>query len=303
MEAAARKHGNTQIVVVDNGSTDGTGAYIKREHPDVIVVTTARQCIGAARNHGARCTDSTIIAFIDADCLMAEDHLINAEQVLSEGGISVTGSSYELPEQPGWIERTWHLLHRRAADGFTRLIPAGNLVVTREAFDAVGGFNERLVTGEDAELCQRLARFGCRPFASRGIRVAHLGNPKTLKGFYSRNVWHSLGMFGAARSSLLDRPTIMMFVHLLLTASALLAPFVFPLTIRGSLTALLASQIVVPLTTVAYRLVSKGAGITWRNAAPELTRALLLYWLYYWARVRALQLLISKRGQTYNKRM
>mgnify|MGYP002624125261 CR=1 FL=1 len=280
MKRAAIRHGDAAVVVVDNGSTDGTGEYLRREHPDIVVISIPRQSIGAARNIGARAVDSSTIAFVDADCLMAEDHLVAAERILTGGSIHITGNSYDLPEDPQWIERTWYYLHKRTADGITRLIPAGNFVITREAFEAVGGFDEKLTTGEDAEFCQRLSCAGYHPFASSSVRVMHLGNPKSLRAFYSQNVWHSLGMFGTARTNLLDRPLLMTAAHLVLTVGTLfnLVNPAVPLSIRLCL--LFLSQLIAPMATVVYRLVSEGGGITRHNVVPEVARALLLSWLY-----------------------
>lgn len=302
MRRAAKKHGNAQIVIVDNGSSDGTAGYIRSVYPDVTVISLPRQPIGAARNKGAQSIKSEILAFIDADCLMDEDHLVAADRLLSNEGVSVTGDSYDIPAKPGWIERTWYHLHRPAADGVTRLIPAGNLVVARKAFEEVGGFDEELITGEDADLCQRLIRAGYHPFASHAIRVVHLGNPKTLRAFFSMNVWHSIGMFGSARSNWLDRPILMMFGHLTITILALATMLNTSINFGTRLTILLASQIVAPTLSVSYRMVYEGGGITWANALPNVTRAILLYWVYYWARVRALCLLILGRANGYTKR-
>lgn len=301
MKSAAAKHGEAVIVVVDNGSTDGTSDFLRREHPDVIAVRTHRQSIGAARNIGARAVESSIIAFVDADCLMAEDHLIQAERLLNDPEINIAGNSYDLPDEPGWVERVWHSLHKRPVDGVTRLLPAGNFVIRREVFDALGGFNETLVTGEDAEFCHRLSRAGHYPFASRSIRVAHLGNPKNLKGFFSRNVWHSLGMFGTVGTERLNRPLIMTALHFTSTILGLSALTISSLSLatRGGILAL--SQLTVPALSVAYRLSNRGAGITWTNAVSDLSRAILLYWFYYWARLRAIQLLIQRRGGSYVK--
>ena len=55
------------IVVVDNGSTDGTSELVRTHHPGVQVVGLRRNRGAAARTVGARLVDSPYVAFSDDD--------------------------------------------------------------------------------------------------------------------------------------------------------------------------------------------------------------------------------------------
>src|SRR3546814_13107079 len=66
-----------EIIVVDNGSTDGT-AEIARSVPGVIVLTDHRPGSYAARNRGLAHARGTYVAFTDADCRPASDWLAKA---------------------------------------------------------------------------------------------------------------------------------------------------------------------------------------------------------------------------------
>lgn len=302
IERAAARHGRANIVLVDNGSSDGTAEYVRRHHPRVTVLQIERRSIGAARNLGAAHVTAELLVFVDADCLVADDHLIAADRVMSNPRVQVTGSSYALPDDPGWIELVWHRLHKRRNNGFVRLIPGGNLAITAEAFVAAAGFNEQLVTGEDADLCARLISLGFSPYAAQEIRAAHLGNPKSIAGFYRRNVWHSAGMFGPNGSRLLTQPNLMMFLHGALTAIAV--AMILTGMVRGwqALAILAVAQLLAPLFSALFRLFTRASGVALWSSPLLVVRGTLLYWVYYWARIRGILLIAARGAASYSRR-
>jgi hypothetical protein len=154
--------------------------------------------------------------------------------------------------------------------------------VRREAFDAVAGFDERLVTGEDTDICARLRVGGHRIYESQRLRVVHLGNPKSSRAFFRKQVWHGLGGFSRVMLRRPNKATTMVFAHagaLVLAALVLLG--VGGLSWPGRLAAALWLTLAVPAVTVVYRYVE-----TRRLVSP--LGALWLYTLFYFARVRAL---------------
>lgn len=302
LERAVTRHGSAKVVLVDNGSSDGTTEYVRRHHAGIDVLQIERRSIGAARNLGATHASAELLVFVDADCLVADDHLVTADRMLSNPEVQVTGSSYALPDEPGWIEDVWHRLHKRRSDGFVRLIPAGNLAMTSEAFAAAGGFDEHLVTGEDADLCARLTSLGFPPYASAEIRAAHLGNPKSIAGFYRRNVWHSAGMFGPNGSRLLTRPNLMMFIHGVLTALAVATVLTGGLRGWWALVPVIGSQLLAPLLSSVFRLFTRAGGVATRSSPLLVLRATLLYWVYYWARIRGVLLIAARGAANYSRR-
>lgn len=290
---AAARAGVTEIVVVDNGSRDGTAAHVVATWPDSIRVLHAEGVhVGEVRNIGARATTGEVLSFVDADCVLDEDYYEQALAVLGDQSLDATGSRYDLPDDARWIERTWDGLHRTARTGGpVDYLNAGNFLVRRSAFDAVGGFDARLESGEDAELGQRLRRRGSRIVSAPRVRARHLGNPKTLTGFVRKQRWHAMGMFGTVDARGVDKPTAMLAVHLLLPLAALAlvpAGIVEPL---GGLGLAAAGTFVVPAASVAWR---------WRRAERpgRPLASLLLYWLYFHARASALARLLVDAGRS-----
>jgi hypothetical protein len=171
---------------------------------------------------------------------------------------------------------------------------SANFFITRAAFEQIGGFDEQLHTGEDAEIGLRLTLNGHRIRESPRVMAIHHGNPKSVGEFYRRTVWHGLGMFGTITHHRIDKPTAMLGLHLLATMAGLTALVVAPLPLSWRLTILLVLQLVVPALTVLHRMRQ-----TRRFASPFV--AVTLYWLYYWARSEALALVLIRRGHLYDK--
>ena len=285
VQAAIEAWGEAQLIIVDNGSTDGTYDLLLEQYASrAQILRDPTATVGALRNLGARSGAGNLLSFVDADCLVPRDYYYRAWEALQRSGAAATGSGYALPEAPHWIELVWYGLHRRRTDGDVHYLNAGNLVVTREAFEVAGGFNESLITGEDAEFGQRFVHKGYRIYEDRNVVAVHLGNPQSLRAFCRQQWWHGLGMFGTAGGPKLDKPLAMTLLHLLLSVGAVgWAAFREPPLPAAGWS--IAAQAVTPAFTVLYRCQQTG-----RFSRPF--QSLVLYYLYYWSRVVALSTLI-----------
>lgn len=264
------------VAVVDNGSTDGTVAIASRLATRVLTVPGLG--VGALRNQAAGSSAAAVLAFLDADCIPAPDWLEQGVASLLREPC-ITGATYRVPEGAGWLESAWFA---QEAPGRRRVthINAGNLFVRREDFVSVGGFDVTLVTGEDYEFAQRASRL--RPIiADDAIAVVHLGNPKTIRGFVGREVWHGLGALSSVRHDWRDKPfwatIVFAFGLLALVAGGLLIPWIGPWPAGVGALAVVA----VIALTLMFRLA--------RGTPPRLAVPLAaLYVLYYWGRSVAL---------------
>jgi GT2 family glycosyltransferase len=147
------------IVVVDNGSTDGTAELVRANHPGVQVVGLRRNRGGAARTVGARLVDSPYVAFSDDDSWWAPGALGRAVELLDRhprlavlAARVLVGPEERLDPVCGEMA---HSPLARADDlpgpsvlGFI----ACGAVVRRAAFLEVGGFDARLGVGGEEEL-------------------------------------------------------------------------------------------------------------------------------------------------------
>ena len=152
-------HEQPPIVVVDNGSTDGTAELVRGHHPGVPVVGLRRNRGAAARTVGARLVDSPYVAFSDDDSWWAPGALGRAAELLDRHPRLAVLAARVLvgPDRrrDPVCDEMAHSPLGRAADlpgpsvlGFI----ACGAVVRRSAFLEVGGFHTRLGVGGEEEL-------------------------------------------------------------------------------------------------------------------------------------------------------
>ena len=148
-----------RIVVVDNGSTDGTAELVRTRHPDVEVLGLRRNRGAAARTVGARLVDSPYVAFSDDDSWWAPGALSRAVELLDRHPRLAVLAARVLvgPEErldPVCAEMAHSPLP--AADDLPGPSVLGFIacgaVVRRAAFLEVGGFDARLGVGGEEEL-------------------------------------------------------------------------------------------------------------------------------------------------------
>jgi hypothetical protein len=172
-----------EVIVVDNGSTDGSPAYLAAEHPEVRVVALATNSgFAHAANLGLRAAEAELIALINTDVVLEPDWLARMATMLQSapGAAAVACKMVQL-DAPDRIYDAGDVLRRDGAceqrgrftldDG--RFDEAGEVfgacagaaLYRRAAVLAVGGFDERYFAYlEDVDLALRLrlAGWGCR---------------------------------------------------------------------------------------------------------------------------------------------
>jgi len=155
--AAARACGEAfEIVVADDGSTDGT-ADVARRHGAQVVAVAHRQ-IAATRNSGARAARGEVLVFVDADTRIDEAVLRAALAALRSGAVG-GGAGIRFDGRVPLYARSFAVLllaFSRAA----RLASGCFVFCTREAFATAGGFDEALFGAEEWALSRALARQG-----------------------------------------------------------------------------------------------------------------------------------------------
>lgn len=187
----------TEIILVDNGSTDETAAIAKDR--GIRVLRHPSGLVGAVRNAGARASQGELIAFLDADCVAGKRWLAASVARLADPGVGASGGMYLADRHGNWVQRAWATTEAGPTTEGAAL-PGGSLVLRRETFEAIGGFNETLSAGEDDEICLRVRNRGLRVIADREACVIHLGYPRTLRAVARRQVWHGSHQLDVARS-------------------------------------------------------------------------------------------------------
>jgi glycosyltransferase involved in cell wall biosynthesis len=181
-----------EVILVDNGSRDNTLAIAEsfNDRLNVRILQRTGVRISALRNTGAQVASGNILAFLDADCLAPCDWLDRIFILAPADGAGVLGAHYLLPEDSSWVGRTWHLYQEAPKAGEVSHIPAGDLIMRRDDFLELGGFDETIQTNEDYELCERARAAGMKVRAFPEIGVVHLGTAQSLKVFFRKQAWH-----------------------------------------------------------------------------------------------------------------
>ncbi len=189
----AQSHRRFTLVVVDDGSTDASAAAARDALAAAAVpwqVVGRPACgVATARNAGVRAVASRWIAFLDSDDLWLPAKL---ERQLAWLGAHPAYRIVQTEER--WIEhgrhrnpRAWHRKEERLfRRGIARcLVSPSAVMIARELFDEVGGFDESFAICEDYELWLRIAereRIGLVPETLVVKRGGHAGQ-------LSRSTW------------------------------------------------------------------------------------------------------------------
>jgi len=185
-------HDHFEVILVDNGSRDRTIAvarsFADRLHLTILEKTGVR--ISTLRNLGAREARADVLAFLDADCLAPRDWLDRILELTLSQNPGIVGAHYLLPENSTWVGRIWHRYQEAGKSGEVSHVPAGDLIIRREDFLRLGGFDEAIQTNEDYELCERVRAAGMSVRAFPQIGVVHLGTAQSLRVFFRKQAWH-----------------------------------------------------------------------------------------------------------------
>lgn len=153
--AGQRTSARWEVIVSDNGSTDGSQQIVKRWQarlPDLrLIDSSSRRGVSAARNAGARAARGELILICDADDIVSEHWIaamVRAARQFDLVGGSVEESSLNPPGLRFWrgeLPRDRLLISLR----FLPFAMGCNVGMRRAVFEALGGWDERYVGGCD----------------------------------------------------------------------------------------------------------------------------------------------------------
>jgi GT2 family glycosyltransferase len=172
---------NTEIIVVDDASTDDTFPTASGLGVRTLQLAT-NSGVAAARNFGARHARGEILFFVDADVVIP---LGTVKRVIEafEGNPALTavfGSYDAQPRAKETVSQYRNLLHHfvhQNGKSEASTFWAGCGAIRRSAFERVGGFDERRYRHpsiEDIELGYRLRQAGYRIRLDKSLQVTHL---------------------------------------------------------------------------------------------------------------------------------
>ena len=152
---------DVEVIVVDDGSTDGTGD-LAGAHAGVRVIAVPNGGLGSARNVGLGAATGEIVAYTDADCRVDADWLNYLVQPLLTSDVVGVGGPNVVPADDPWLAQCVARapggpIHVMLDDRIAEHVPGCNMAFRRDALIAIDGFNPVYVrAGDDVDICWRL---------------------------------------------------------------------------------------------------------------------------------------------------
>lgn len=167
---------------------------------DVRIIATGKVKPAAKRNRGVHLASGPIMAFIDSDAVPADGWLANACRHLEQPEAGCVGGPNVNPPEDSYLQKAsgdvyatylamgrFYIRYRAAEPQEAPELPSCNLVVKRDVFEKIGGFDETILTGEDAKLCFQIRAIGQRVLYRPDVVVFHHRRPLFLP--HARQVW------------------------------------------------------------------------------------------------------------------
>jgi cellulose synthase/poly-beta-1,6-N-acetylglucosamine synthase-like glycosyltransferase len=190
-----------EILVVDNGSSDGTADLI-RARP-VRYLREPRRGVSHARNLGIAESSGKVLAFVDSDCVVEPQWLTELARPFEDPEVgAVAGDLQHVPPRTPAERQAARLLgnwQRFAFNSDPAYPITANAAYRRDVLDRIGGFDPHMTRAQDVELGLRFKeRSGLRlAYAERA--TARHRNRTTQLGFFRQQLgWaYGAGLVGA----------------------------------------------------------------------------------------------------------
>lgn len=261
-----------EIIVINHGSSDNTAFLAQKS--GAMVINKPKGTVADLRNHGSEYAAGIIYIFLDADIHLTQEWQNSITPIIQrilDGERLLTGSWVSVSENGSWIEKYWFKPQQHRVNTH---INSGHMIIGRELFQEIGGFNAGLETGEDYDISMRAKSKGIVVIEEPKLKVIHEGYPKSIKEFVKREYWHGRGD-GASLSTFIHSKValtsfLFMVLHIVLIVYLLVKFNLTPIYIILSLISLIC------IATSVNKFKRENIYVILMNS--------VMYYMYFWSR-------------------
>lgn len=205
--ALGQTHAPFELIVVDDGSTDGSADVARSFGDAVTVISQPNGGISSGRNTGLAAATGEVIAFLDADDIWPLDSIaLRLAPMEADPGLSGAYGLVDHFLSPDLDEERRARLH--CPEGLSPARFAGAMLIRREMFDRIGAFDTTLKVGEMIDWAARFSDSGAKAALVEALvmsRRIHGGNTmiseRSSHGDYLKALRASLARKAAAKSA------------------------------------------------------------------------------------------------------
>jgi glycosyltransferase involved in cell wall biosynthesis len=232
----AQSYRPLELIVVDDGSRDGTREVLERYGASLTVLRQERRGAYPARNLGLAHSSGELVAFIDSDDAWYPDRLASQVPLLrrKEVGLVFADALHVFPGEPGNATRSTTCFgttpprRGNVADHFTwgNFVPTTTVLVRRACLEQVGGFPTSHEVSADYLTWFRIALRHEFEYVDRPV-AAYSVHPDGISNDLGRSIVARIELFSAERArardpavrALLDRVVFNLGLHLAVAAA------------------------------------------------------------------------------------
>lgn len=179
-----------EVIVIDDGSNDGSSKLITAEYPQVKLIQQANGGVSLARNRGIRQASGEWIALLDSDDEWLPEKLAQQEQHMESNPNAILIHTEEIWIRNGTRVNAMDKHQKRGGNIFHHCLPLccispSSAMIRRDVFDVIGYFDEDLPACEDYDLWLKICSRWPVEFIDEPLLIKYGGNADQL----SRKHW------------------------------------------------------------------------------------------------------------------